>query len=70
METEFLFAKPSALSGAARTLDLWALFDSYNSSIDGKQADAIAMYLDWNVAGSDLWDAYEQMTEEIGLEKE
>jgi hypothetical protein len=69
METDFLYAKPSALSGAARTLDLWALFDSYNSSLNGEQADTLALWLDWHMAGKDLWAAYDRLKEENGLDE-
>ena len=32
--SNYLFATPSFLSGAARTLDLWGTFDGYNESLD------------------------------------
>ena len=40
--TDFLFATPSFLSGAARVLDIGGTFDSYNSSESTEEADARA----------------------------
>ena len=54
MESNFLTAKPSFLSGSARTLDLWGVFDDYNYSLTPEQADQIAMLLDWYVTGQDI----------------
>jgi len=70
METDFLYAKPSTLSGVARTLDLGAQFDDYNSSLNGEQADAIATGLDWHLAGRELWEAFDRMTAENDLGEE
>jgi hypothetical protein len=58
--TDFLFAPPSFLSGASRVLDLFGLFDSYNESKDGKEADAKAIYADWAMVGQDIWNAGRQ----------
>ena len=55
--TDFLFARPSFLSGAARALDLFGLLDSYNESKNGKEADAKALYSDWAMVGQDVWDS-------------
>jgi hypothetical protein len=55
--TKFLFASPSFLSGAARTLDLGAQFDSYNASLSTQQADMLAMFADWYTVGEDIRDA-------------
>ncbi len=54
MGSTFLFAMPSALAGASRTLDLGATFDSYNASLPPEEADRIALYLDWAAVGVDL----------------
>ena len=55
----FPFATPSFLSGMARTLDLFATFDSYNTS-SGEEADARAIRSDWYMVGTDLYKAMEQ----------
>jgi hypothetical protein len=55
--TNILFAWPSALSGAARVLDLGATFDVYNVSPDEATADAVAIYSDWLAVGKDLAEA-------------
>jgi hypothetical protein len=55
--TDFLFAMPSLVSGAARLVDLGAVYDSYNHSPSPEEADARAMYADWALVGQDLRDA-------------
>ncbi len=54
--SDFLFARPTLFSGAARVLDFMGLFDFYNMSRTEKEADARATYADWRVVGNDmLW---------------
>jgi hypothetical protein len=65
--TDFLFARPSFLSGMARVLDLGATFDTYNRSPTGKDADNIAIYNDFKAVGDDLRRALRQ---EMGKGKE
>ena len=60
MGSDFLFAMPSMLSGAARSLDLGATFDNYNESPTGHIADARALFADWHLIGEDLVEAMEQ----------
>ena len=57
MRTDFLFAMPTWLSGAARTLDLAGQFDDYNESATEQAADARALFGDWRVVGESLVDA-------------
>jgi len=52
--TDCLFAQPSMISGAARTFDLFGLFDYYNFSQSGREADGRALYSDFYVIGQDL----------------
>jgi hypothetical protein len=54
MNTLFLSASPSFLSGAARILDLGGVYDSYNLSSNAAEADAKALYSDWAMTGEDL----------------
>jgi hypothetical protein len=54
LRTDFLFANPSILSGIARILDLFGVFDFYNASRDGNEADFRAIYSDWSVVGNDI----------------
>ena len=63
--TDFLFAQPSFLSGLARVLDLFGLFDSYNESRTGAEADARAIYADWAMVGQDLLDSAEHLKSEL-----
>lgn len=53
---------PSLLSGAARTLDLFGLFDEYNDSQTEEAADAKALLCDWNVVGDAIRDAVKAFT--------
>lgn len=57
MRTDFLFAMPSWLSGAARSLDLAGQFDDYNESPTEQAADAKALFADWRVVGESLAEA-------------
>ena len=57
LRTDFLFAQPSWISGIARVLDLFGVFDSYNESRTTAEADSRAMYADWRIVGQDLCDA-------------
>ena len=51
---DYLFYRPSFFSGLARTLDLFGLYDDYNISQSGEEADAKAIYSDWKAVGADL----------------
>lgn len=57
--SDFLFARPSLVSGAARLLDLYGLFDSYNTSRTGAEADYKALLADWRAVGQDIQHAME-----------
>jgi hypothetical protein len=59
VQSGFLFADPSFISGAARVIDLWAQFDDYNRSDTPAEADAKAIAADWLVVGQDISDAAE-----------
>lgn len=64
MMDDYLFAKPSFLSGIARTLDLGATFDAYNISETPEEADYNAILTDWIAVGSDMRKAIEQYQSE------
>ncbi len=55
--TDFLFAQPSFVSGAARLLDLYGLFDRYNESATTFEADYRALLSDWCMVGQDIRNA-------------
>ena len=59
MQTDFLVARPSFWTGAARVLDLFGLFDRYNISRTPFEADARALYSDWSIIGQDIRQAME-----------
>ncbi len=54
VQTGFLFATPSFVSGMARVLDLFGQFDVYNTSETPELADSKAIYCDFRVVGQDL----------------
>jgi hypothetical protein len=60
--TDFLFACPSFVSGAARAVDLGGTFDEYNSSATPDDADTQALWSDWAVVGQDMHLAIEKVT--------
>jgi hypothetical protein len=62
MGSDFLFGMPSALSGAARTLDIMGEFDHYNDSPSENSADAKALLCDWRVVGDAIRDAMKAFT--------
>jgi hypothetical protein len=70
--SDFLFAESSWLSGAARTLDLAALFDDYNISLTPAQADWLALNTDAGATYKDFWSAYTKAAKEAdaGLESQ
>ena len=64
MRTDHLFALPSVWSGAARVLDLFAVFDTYNDSPSDALADSRAIYSDWHIVGQELADAMTRVERE------
>lgn len=57
MGSTLLFADPSLLTGASRSLDLGATFDDYNESSTPEQADERALRHDWYIVGDALYAA-------------
>ena len=64
VDTTFLFATPSLLSGMARAIDIYGQFDSYDSSETTEIADAIALYSDFRLVGQDLREAIESVADD------
>jgi hypothetical protein len=62
----YLFARPSALEGVARLLDLAGNLDIYNSCPTPEEADAWAMISDWLATGRDLSKAVRVCPPETG----
>lgn len=57
LKSDFLVSAPSFASGAGRLLDWYGLYDLYNVSSSGHEADAKAMFSDWRIVGQDVHDA-------------
>ncbi len=68
--SEFLFARPTLLSGAARALDLMGLFDFHDFSPRDKEADGRAIFADWRAVGDDLYWAMDQLPAVEHVEQE
>lgn len=52
--TDFLFATSSPAAGIARFFDFAGAFDSYNVSGNEAEADAKAVFVDWNCVGDEI----------------
>ncbi len=57
INTDFLVASPSFVSGCARLFDWGAQYDSYNFSQNVEEADAKAIFSDWSSVGDDIVEA-------------
>ena len=66
MQSDYLFAQPSAVHGWARLLALFRPLSEYNASPTGEEADARALFCDWVVTGDDLRAACSKCDEELG----
>lgn len=51
---DFLFATPSPLAGIARFFDFAGTYDAYNLSENESEADAKAVFVDWNCVGDEV----------------
>jgi len=67
--TDFLFARPSGLSGVARILDFGGTYDEYNVSTNTDEADAKAMYADWTAVGDAIRSSIAEMDSELDSEE-
>jgi hypothetical protein len=57
----YLFATPTFASGAARVLDLFGTYDTYNASPTEREADYRALLSDWSIVGQDIFSALRQL---------
>ena len=57
VQSDFLFAQPSFISGVASVADFWGQLTEYNASASGAEADSKALAADWFVVGQDIADA-------------
>lgn len=67
--TFHLFARPSALEGAARIFDLGGTLQVYNEHETGKQADIHAIHRDWKAIGDDIRGSLSQYEQEQASQK-
>ena len=61
-----LFARPSALCGAASIIDFGGTLVRYVESNTPGQADTLALWSDWLAVGDDMWHAVQKFDEEHG----
>lgn len=62
IKSDFLVATPSVANGAARLLDFYGQFDSYNRCASESEADSRAAYADWRATGEDISSAMSDYT--------
>lgn len=65
IQSDFLFAQPSSMSGIASTIDLWGQLTSYNTSEGAQEADENALAADWLVTGQDIEHALRESTSSL-----
>ena len=68
--SDFLFARPSSLSGAARILDFGATFDDYNFSANEDEADAKAIHADFAAVGDVIRSSMAEVDSESESEEQ
>lgn len=61
-----LFARPSALFGAASIIDFGGTLVRYVESNTPRQADTLALWSDWLAVGDDMWHAVQTIDAEHG----
>jgi hypothetical protein len=62
--TDFLFARPSFVSGVARLVDFGCVFDQYNISRSQLEADIRASVSDWLSVGDDIQSTIDAVDDE------
>jgi hypothetical protein len=60
MDTNFLFVRPSFLSGIAKLFDFAGSLKEYNTSPSPQIADSLAFLSDWKALGSDFFDVIDR----------
>jgi len=63
--SDFLFARPSFLGGMARVIDMGATLTEYNESMNGEQADLLALAMDYRAVGSDMGAALARNRQQV-----
>lgn len=59
--TDFLFAKPSVISGIATCVDLYGIYHAYNKT---KNPDDVALLMDWITISRDFKNAFNEVVNE------
>ena len=67
IETSYLFATPSFISGLAMTLDMGSTLEQYNTSRTPDEADIKALQSDWRVTGADIRSAMKEYEQEKSI---
>jgi len=67
--TSLLYATPSFKSGMARSLDIGATFDAYNSYMTPAETDRAAIASDWYAVGADLLHSMNQCAAKVGYKR-
>ncbi|MBF0103062.1 MAG: hypothetical protein HQK77_19360 [Desulfobacterales bacterium] len=56
MDTNFLYIRPSFLSGIAKIFDFAGALKEYNTSPSPQIADSLAFLSDWKALGNDFFN--------------
>lgn len=62
--SDFLYARPSFFEGAARIIDMGNTLSEYNSSNTEREADAVALWMDWIAVGQAIRQAIGEFNQE------
>ncbi len=60
--TDFLFAKPTFVSGIGAVIDLGGTMIMFNESSSVEEADYLALANDWAMVGKDMHSAMSSVT--------
>ena len=69
LQSDYLFARPSFIEGFGRIIDLSGSLNTYNVSRTGDEADARAIFEDWNAIGHYVVVSLEQLRTESDEQK-
>ena len=58
--SDFLFARPTFVSGMGAVIDLGGTMEMFNESSSPEEADFLALRNDWCVVGQDIRNAMSQ----------
>jgi hypothetical protein len=67
VQSDFLYASPTFLVGMASSLDLFGVFERFNTSRTSAEADLLALICDRRVVRDDIRNGVQKVLRESGL---